>query len=978
MRVSSWGRGFCLILSFLTLNLQAAPSADKPIEYHKVNGYDVYLVHIPNLPEAYILSHIPTGSHFDEPTRYAGRAHLWEHVIHLGSEKYPTTEIRDAALDRLGAKTNAGTGAETVNYFIELDGAKILEAIDVIGDMFTRPRFDESAFLKEREVVKNEALSYQQRDVIALMNILELQLRPDDHPLKMYDVGTQEQLSAMTLSDLKKLFYSDYLPENVRIVVVNDFAKAQVSAEQILSSIEGSFKSFPVPAEYSAVESGVKKEFPIMEKWSERKQDAPIAVEIESLENKRMMLLQFDVSSEWSKQNREVVEVLMDYINAQSRGSLNHQLQEQGWISTSSVYETILNNRAYYKHMFVLTPQGIAERNKVVEKVFAFIGRLSRGEMSSELIEYLKFRNVDSYKKHVTEGGDQASSILTSQFVKGQNPVDLIQTAFDFGRRFSAVNHQLVAEAASRLLNPEQVLMSVVAPEFKSTKNAGMDVTFQRGIRLVPHRDVIGVWRNAFQTGLFEKQLVAVDFEVAKVPDVFARTPIDHSVNSRPRQRVFNKNVANGRSDTFTVETDLKTDKHAAQIRLRLVPRSSAYTVALSVFINSFSKEFNAYKDYVFSIGESVSISAKPGYLEFSTEGNTENGLKILEWFSHQFKNYSPSAGALKWSLDAYLSKVIGDQGAFSAHVTLKEAHKIFGHHRRQEVATVQWLIREEAKNPGTIVRMVQKSLSYADINAAFVGNWDVRAAEAVTQQIRALWPQSLTKKHRLAIQEQIIPLQNKTYAERKLPGNRESDDFAQARLWQLKDLDSLYDTKSNARLVVLNAMLSKLIFDVNRTQKGLGYVHGSAAYPGYKSILAMFGETRGDDMKTGEIEKGWMEVIQRFKTASPELISAFEDAKQGLLLKLRSVSTPAEKAEELNINLGYDRSAQWVSLVAKSIEQLKFSDIQSLVAKYLAPSRPYLDVVMRGNPSSPAVFSCRNYFGANIHTTISGARSGL
>jgi len=46
---------------------------------------------------------------FAEPTKYQGLAHFLEHMIFMGSEKYPEENIFDAHIKKCGGFSNANT-----------------------------------------------------------------------------------------------------------------------------------------------------------------------------------------------------------------------------------------------------------------------------------------------------------------------------------------------------------------------------------------------------------------------------------------------------------------------------------------------------------------------------------------------------------------------------------------------------------------------------------------------------------------------------------------------------------------------------------------------------------------------------------------------------------------------------------------------------------------------------------------------------
>ena len=54
--------------------------------------------------------------HFDEPTEVQGLAHFCEHMMALGSKKYPSENLYKFTAGKAGGKTNAFTASEATAY----------------------------------------------------------------------------------------------------------------------------------------------------------------------------------------------------------------------------------------------------------------------------------------------------------------------------------------------------------------------------------------------------------------------------------------------------------------------------------------------------------------------------------------------------------------------------------------------------------------------------------------------------------------------------------------------------------------------------------------------------------------------------------------------------------------------------------------------------------------------------------------------
>jgi len=92
---------FLLNFSFMTF---AQDTWKRPtIHRRDVNGYDLFIINTHNGNGLAVTFNVLAGSLHDEPKQFAGRAHLWEHVIHLGSKKYPGKKTFDIKTTEMGA-----------------------------------------------------------------------------------------------------------------------------------------------------------------------------------------------------------------------------------------------------------------------------------------------------------------------------------------------------------------------------------------------------------------------------------------------------------------------------------------------------------------------------------------------------------------------------------------------------------------------------------------------------------------------------------------------------------------------------------------------------------------------------------------------------------------------------------------------------------------------------------------------------------
>ena len=168
----------------------------------------------------------------DEAPGRTGFAHLFEHLMFMGSEhaEYPAF---DRLLEAAGANNNGTTNNDRTMYY-ETGPSNALPLMlwldaDRMGWMLptmTGPKVD-----VQRDVVKNERREGVENQPYGIAeDILSTALYPKDHPYSWPVIGSMADLSAASLEDVKEFFRKYYAPNNAVISVAGDVKAAEVKA----------------------------------------------------------------------------------------------------------------------------------------------------------------------------------------------------------------------------------------------------------------------------------------------------------------------------------------------------------------------------------------------------------------------------------------------------------------------------------------------------------------------------------------------------------------------------------------------------------------------------------------------------------------------------------------------------------------------------------------------------------------------------
>ncbi len=198
-------------------------------KYKLDNGLTVILHEDHSLPVGAINLWYRVGSK-DEPPRRSGFAHLFEHLMFMGTQRVPGNEF-DVIMESGGGANNATTSSDRTNYFSSGPASLLptllwldADRLEDLGRMMDQEKLD-----KQRDVVRNERRqSYENRPYgKAELRIPEL-MYPPGHPYHIPVIGTHEDLEAATVTDVKDFFANYYVPNNTALVVAGDFEASKL------------------------------------------------------------------------------------------------------------------------------------------------------------------------------------------------------------------------------------------------------------------------------------------------------------------------------------------------------------------------------------------------------------------------------------------------------------------------------------------------------------------------------------------------------------------------------------------------------------------------------------------------------------------------------------------------------------------------------------------------------------------------------
>ena len=344
------------------------------------NGLRVLLVHDQHAQKAAAALAVNVG-HFDDPSDREGLAHYLEHMLFLGTEKYPKVGEFQSFISQHGGSNNAWTGTEHTCFFFDVELDAFENALDRFSQFFTAPLFNEEALDKERQAVDSEYKMKLNDDSRRLYQVTKELVNPD-HPFAKFSVGNVETLG-------------DRNGQTIRQEIL-DFHQQQYSADLMTLTLSGNQPLEQmqqwVEQRFSSITNhkrqGKKVEVPIIGSES-----TGVQVYVEPIKEIRKLILTFPMPSMDEHYSIKPLSFFAHLLGYEGEGSLMMQLKEKGWITSLSAGGGASGSN--YRDFTVscsLSVDGLDKVDEITQAVFQYIKLIEKEGMQEW--RYLEKRAV--------------------------------------------------------------------------------------------------------------------------------------------------------------------------------------------------------------------------------------------------------------------------------------------------------------------------------------------------------------------------------------------------------------------------------------------------------------------------------------------------------------------------------------------------------------------------------------------------------
>ncbi|MGV3345986.1 pitrilysin [Enterobacteriaceae bacterium LUAb1] len=343
-------------------------SAKDPRQYQAVrldNGMTVLLVSDPQAAKSLAALALPIGS-LDNPVLQPGLAHYLEHMVLMGSQRYPQPDNLAEFLKKHGGSHNASTALYRTAFYLEVENDALQPAVDRLADAIAAPLLDAVNADRERNAVNAELTMARSRDGLRMAQVDAETINPA-HPASRFAGGNLETLKdkpGSKLHDALRQFYQHYYSANLMKGVIysnQPLAALAPLAAATFGRIEN--RHATVPAITAPVVT---------------KAQQGIIIHYVPAQPKRQLKIDFRIDNNVDK-FRSKTDTLIGYLlSNRSKNTLSDWLQNQGLADgiNAGADPVIDRNGGIFSVSVSLTDKGMAERDRVIAAIFSYLNML--------------------------------------------------------------------------------------------------------------------------------------------------------------------------------------------------------------------------------------------------------------------------------------------------------------------------------------------------------------------------------------------------------------------------------------------------------------------------------------------------------------------------------------------------------------------------------------------------------------------------
>jgi len=350
------------------------------------NQLEVLLVHDPTVDMGAASISVGVGS-YEDPDDLPGLAHFLEHLLFMGTKKYPEESEYGQFLNEHAGRSNAYTSAEHTNYHFDVAWPHLRDALDRFAQFFIEPLFAEETKTREIMAVNSENKRNLQNDIWRFFQ-LKKSLSNSDHPISKFSTGNYDTLGRIpeekgidVRERLIKFYKEHYTAAIMKLVIIG---------RQPLDTLEEYARECftEVPNNHPELKDKPSwyRHIPPL-----RHEDLGMLIKAKPVMDINMVSLTFPIPDQQPLCDTSPYFYYLDLLGHESKGSLLYFLKEKRWATeVSALISHICSGSDHLYCNIELTNEGLKHWRDVIAAAFGYIEMLKKEGPQKQFFEEQK------------------------------------------------------------------------------------------------------------------------------------------------------------------------------------------------------------------------------------------------------------------------------------------------------------------------------------------------------------------------------------------------------------------------------------------------------------------------------------------------------------------------------------------------------------------------------------------------------------
>lgn len=342
--------------------MRISPNDSKSYRYLTLsNRLRLLLIHDETASKSAAALAVNVG-HFDDPADREGLAHYLEHMLFLGTEKYPKIGEFQNFINQFGGAHNAWTGTEHSCFFFDIAPKAFQEALERFSQFFSAPLFNEEALDKERQAIESEYRLKLKDETRRLYQVHKETINPA-HPFSKFSVG-----NSFTLADKNEHTIRQEILEFHQKNYSADLMTLSVISTEELDTLQEWCENY-----FSSIPNQSLTGKTITEPYVTEDQQA-LRINVKPVKDIKKLILSFPLPEMQQYYRSKPLSYFAHLLGYEGTGSLLLALKEKEWINSLSAGGGASgSNYREFNISMQLTDDGLAHIDEIIQTVFNYI-----------------------------------------------------------------------------------------------------------------------------------------------------------------------------------------------------------------------------------------------------------------------------------------------------------------------------------------------------------------------------------------------------------------------------------------------------------------------------------------------------------------------------------------------------------------------------------------------------------------------------